>query len=122
MSMTLGVVLLAALQAPAQFAVVSEGDTTWVPAGEAVEVTQGADVRLVPQSFDSTGAPVAVKAAWWHSGENEFFFLDTDGTFEALLPGEDRVMFHWTPADGKHSEGTAMVWVVIRVVAESESG
>jgi len=120
MSIPMSVVVLAALQGPAQFAVAGGADTAWVPAGTAIEVVMGSEVTLLPALFDSAGGRVATEAAWWHSGDNPFFQLETDGTFDTLSPGEDRVMFHWTGRDGADAgaDRNGMVWVVIRVVPE----
>lgn len=113
---TVGLVL-AALQTPAQFAVVEGVDTTWTPAGEAIEVVDGAAVTLLPVVFDSTGANV-VTEAWWHSGDNEVYTLEKDGTFESIAPGEHQVMFHWRPLErAPDARKSQIVWVMIRVVS-----
>ena len=114
--------VLAVFQTPAQFAVVEGADTIWVPADQAIEVIDGAEVTLLPVVFDSTGATEATEA-WWHSGDNEVYSLEKDGTFETFAPGEHEVMFHWRPLerdpDARKSE---IMWVMIRVVGQDTEG
>lgn len=117
MSVVTGVLVVAALQAPAQFAVVSGSDTSLVPVGEAIEVVDGADVELLAVPFTAEGDPIEVRSAWWHSGDNPVFELAKNGEFFTIGPGEDRVMFHWVPAGADDDAHAQLVWVLIRVVA-----
>ena len=121
MSSIVGGLLLAALQAPAQFAMVSGGDTTWVPATDTIEVVQGLEITLLPVPFDAGGVRVDVGAAWWHVYDNEIYYITKEGELDAFGPGEHDLMFHWIPAGAASTAPSRMVWVVIKVVAK-ESG
>ena len=114
MSAIAGVLVLAALQGPAPFAVVSEGDTTLVSAEAVIEVVHGSEAVLLPVPFDADGARIPVESAWWHVYQNEVYHISEDGLVETYQPGEHDVMFHWRDQAGQSAR---MVWVVIRVAS-----
>ena len=118
MSALVGALVLAALQGPAQFAVVSQGDTTMVSADAVVEVTHGAEVVLLPVPYDAAGGRIPVESAWWHVYQNEVYHTSDDGLVETYRPGEHDVMFHWREEAGQSAR---MVWVVIRVTSAEQS-